>query len=310
MNPIFKFRAILKSHLNDGKLNASLKDFSRITYTADDASNWISEKILSGEPFIVSRFGNVELEWYIKLKVMRKHVVLRLLNFLIFNVDEWRIKHRPINHTYFVPGDLNNSLFYEKVMDLVIPEIDFLASWSKGEINNNVKLKHAIPKAHIFDIEPFRANIPWTLALRGKKVLVINPMVDLFEEQLKNRDKLFNKPTLPDFELVKLKALFFGDAIYNSWEKVFEYYETEIPKLDFDIAIIGCGTWGMPICKIVKDMGKGAIHLGGATQLVFGVMGKRWSDWLGYKEMVNEYWITEHKEKPDVANIIEGACYW
>lgn len=119
-----------------------------------------------------------------------------------------------------------------------------------------------------------------------------------------------DRPVLPDFELVKLKALFFGDLVYNSWQKVFEYYETEIPKLQFDVAIIGCGTWGMPISKIIKNMGKGAIHLGEPTQLMFGVMGKRWKEWPYYSALVNKYWITEHKEKSNVANKIKDGCYW
>ena len=87
---------------------------------------------------------------------MRKHVVLRLFKFIVFKVDEWRLRFRPINDPYFIPGDLENSLFYEKVMGLVIPEIDWLANWSKGEINNNVKPKHAIQKAHIFNIDPLK----------------------------------------------------------------------------------------------------------------------------------------------------------
>ncbi len=303
-------RSKLKKYFSEGKLTASRKDFSSVNTSADASSEWITRRILNKEPFIVSRFGNVELEWYFQLKLMRRGVISRIFSFLTFETDVWRLKNANINHPYFIPGDKENSIFFEQAMDAVIPEIDFLASWSRGEKSKLLKLKANLPKAFIFDIEPYFAKIPWTLALKGKKVLVINPMVDLFEEQLKHYEKLFKEPLLPDFELVKLKSLFFGDPVYNTWKKVFQYYETEIPKLNFDVAIIGCGTWGMPICKIVKDMGKGAIHLGGATQLLFGVMGKRWKDWPEYSAMVNEYWITEHKEKPPVANIIEGGCYW
>ncbi len=43
---------------------------------------------------------------------------------------------------------MENSLFYAKVMDFFIPEINFLVSDSKSDVNNNVKRK-------IFVITPF-----------------------------------------------------------------------------------------------------------------------------------------------------------
>ena len=46
----------------------------------------------------------------------------------------------------------------------------------------------------------------------------------------------------------------------------------------FDVAIIGCGAYGMPLAAMLKQAGKQAIHLGGATQLLFGIKGKRWEE--------------------------------
>jgi hypothetical protein len=307
---LYTLRSKLKQIFSEGKLYASRKDFSRITHDADQTSGWIADKIIKNEPFIVSRFGNVELEWYYQTTILEKSIFTRLFNFLTFKTDYWRKKHFNIKHPYFIPGDRSNSVFFRKKMDAVVPEIDFLASWLRGEKSAIVKLKKDIPKAYLFDIEPYKAKVPWSLALQGKRVLVIHPMVELFQQQMKIRDKLFYSKVLPDFEIVPLKALFFGDEDYPEWIDVFNYYEKKIGELDFDVALIGCGTWGMPICKIIKDKGKGAIHLGGATQLMFGIMGKRWVNWPEYSQMVNEFWITEHKTKPPVANIIEGGCYW
>lgn len=60
-------------------------------------------------------------------------------------------------------------------------------------------------------------------------------------------------------------------------------------------------------------MGKGAIHLGGITQLLFGIRGNRWdrSKYSIYKDMVNDAWVRPlEKECIIDANRIEGACYW
>ena len=52
--------------------------------------------------------------------------------------------------------------------------------------------------------------------------------------------------------------------------------QKEIDKIDFDIAILGCGAYGYPLASYIKSIGKKAIHIGGATQLIFGIKGKRW----------------------------------
>ena len=45
----------------------------------------------------------------------------------------------------------------------------------------------------------------------------------------------------------------------------------QIESVEFDIAIIGCGAYGMPLSLFVKDLGKKAIHLGGNVQYLFGI---------------------------------------
>ena len=52
---------------------------------------------------------------------------------------------------------------------------------------------------------------------------------------------------------------------------------TEAVKIDFDTAIIGCGAYGFPLAAKLKAAGKQAFHMGGATQLLFGIKGSRWA---------------------------------
>jgi hypothetical protein len=128
--------------------------------------------------------------------------------------------------------------------------------------------------------------------------------------QFQNRTKLFSKEVLPDFELMTLKSLYFDNDKYNTWELIYNYYVEEINKIDFDVALVSCGPWGMPIASYVKSTGKQSIHLGGAQQLLFGIMGNRWRDWPEYKALQNEYWIDKIEEKPKWADKYENGCYW
>ena len=80
--------------------------------------------------------------------------------------------------------------------------------------------------------------------------------------------------------------------------------------MDFDIAIIGCGAYGFHLAAHVKRIGKKAVHLGGATQALFGIIGKRWEN-NKVSFYINENWIRPLLEEiPENANTVEGGCYW
>jgi hypothetical protein len=54
--------------------------------------------------------------------------------------------------------------------------------------------------------------------------------------------------------------------------------QNDIAKMEFDIALLSCGSYAMPIgCFIKENMGKKAIYAGGILQLFFGIMGRRYN---------------------------------
>jgi hypothetical protein len=124
-----------------------------------------------------------------------------------------------------------------------------------------------------------------------------------------------NKDVLPNFNLITIKApqtIGFNHSEFTNWEEAFCYLKSEIDKVNFDIAIIGCGSYGFPLGGYIKTIGKKAIHLGGATQILFGIKGKRWENNSNrIIEFYNDYWVRPNeKEKPKNYENIEGGCYW
>ena len=101
--------------------------------------------------------------------------------------------------------------------------------------------------------------------------------------------------------------------------------EQQIDKIDFDIALIGCGAYGMPLAAHVKRLGKQAVHLAGGLQLLFGIKGKRWTEehvgnfeyrpgvilsW-DYRSLFNDHWCYPLAiDTPSNAEVVEGGCYW
>ena len=93
--------------------------------------------------------------------------------------------------------------------------------------------------------------------------------------------------------------------------KLFNDSVKEALKIDFDVALIGCGAYGMPLAANLKKAGKQAIHMGGVLQIMFGIKGKRWDSDPIVSKLYNASWIRpSDSEKPGIANKIEGGCYW
>ena len=55
--------------------------------------------------------------------------------------------------------------------------------------------------------------------------------------------------------------------------------------------------------------GRVGIHLGGATQLLFGIRGKRWDENAKHTPFVTDAWVRP-RERPDLLSNIEDGCYW
>ena len=166
------------------------------------------------------------------------------------------------------------------------------------------------------DLEPFFAPNPWTRALEGKKILVVHPFTETIEKQYNKRELIFENNLLPAFELKTIKAVqsIAGTKTeYASWFEALESMKNKISNTDYDICIIGAGAYGLPLAAHVKRIGKKSIHLGGVTQLLFGIIGRRWEDFLfwPYKNLFNKHWIRPGEtEKPIGAEKVEDACYW
>lgn len=210
-----------------------------------------------------------------------------------------------------------------------IPLIDMLACFQYYE--KFMPLRQDIQKVQLETLYPFFVERPWTRILKGKRVLVVHPFEQTIKQQYAKRNLLFdNTDVLPDFELITLKAVqtIAGNMTeYKDWFGALHYMENRIDNIDFDIAIIGCGAYGLPLAAHIKRNGGKAVHMGGGLQLLFGILGNRWvkeypqiSPWLylpgkdidiDYTPLFNEHWCYPLPEDtPNNTKAVEGACYW
>ena len=165
--------------------------------------------------------------------------------------------------------------------------------------------------------EPYYFENPWSQSLAGKKVLVISLFRDTIEYQYKNnREKLFkNSNILPEFELKTVKAVqtIAGnyDKRFQDWFEALNYMYNEAMQMKFEVALIGCGVYALPLSAMLKRAGKKVIMMCGSTQYLFGVKSARADSTPALRELYNEYWrYPSQSEKPKNAEAVEGGCYW
>jgi glycosyltransferase involved in cell wall biosynthesis len=94
---------------------------------------------------------------------------------------------------------------------------------------------------------------------------------------------------------------------FRSWSEGLEKLAMEAQTRKFDVALIGAGAWSLPLAARLKQAGRVAIHLGGDTQLCFGIKGQRWEGYGIY----NEHWVRPSAaETPKNFLLKENGCYW
>lgn len=275
----------------------------------DESSEYLIKKIESNKPFFAGRYGSIEAEYmYSALRADKSCESIQITKSMR-NLGD---------NCGFFPINEDSIRMFSNIMVDATSKIDFVAQTNLDMLSWFLKyyLSSDAVISHFRSLDFYRFEHPYTRALAGKKVLVIHPFVDSIEKQYKHSETLFSNPDiLPKFELQTLKAVqtIAGnrDPRFKTWFEGLDYMTEECAKRDFDIAIIGCGAYGFPLAARIKDMGKQALHLGGVTQILFGVWGSRWNlepDAARYK---NEYWISPtEQERPKGSERIEGGCYW
>lgn len=294
------------SFLNEYNWVKILRGFPVINIDIKDANDIIATQLLKDEPCLIARIGGNELDITVISMRRENDKAKKYPEVLSYNMREVA-GFFPISDENFDKfGQLHLSIF---------SEIDILASWRKNEKNvkNIFKYKHQIDIRHL---EPFRAKQPWTYALKGRKVLIINPFEKTIRSQYTQKNTIFSPPILPDFDLITYKPVVShggnsSNMNYNTWFDALDSMKIDIGKLDFDVALIGAGAYGLPLGNFIKQMGKKAVVLGGVTQFIFGIKGGRWDSNPIYNKHYNEYWVRPSKdERPPNPNLVEGNAYF
>lgn len=302
---IVAYRKLTKSKLRpDGKFfKTRIKDYE---------GNELISKLLDGDiPFAVGRLGAAEtfnINEYFAVKLnLKKHL------------NPKYIKRLHINSGFYPATEENVKRFCELFLN-DIGEMDVLPTY-RSFMEEYILKKYAKKGVVLTDphsYEPYYFKNPWSKKLKGKKVLIVSPFVESIEKQYnEKRAVLFEDPdVLPEFKsLYTVKAVqsIAGnvDERFADWFEALDYMYKECMKFDFDVALVGCGVYALPLSALLKKAGKQVIMMCGSTQYLFGIKSARSDTVPGLKALYNDNWIYPNEnEKPKNSSLVEGGCYW
>ena len=308
----FEFRRMIYKLF--GYKRPSIK-YKKFINGLSETNNIIYNKINEGKPFLVSRLGSGETEICFQSELLKAKLIL------------------DYTKKAYLDGKIMSGIFPKKKSSFIhfsneyinaISEIDLIGVWQDEREKYLILLSKANPLiTSLENLEPFFSSSPWTKALESKKVLVIHPFVDTISKQLKKQSYVLFphliKGLMPATSYILYKPVTsYGDndfTDFKDWFEALNKMKSEIKNIDFDIAIIAAGAYGLPLGAFIKNMGKIAIHLAGASQLLFGVIGSRWTTNERYKNLINSNWI--YPLESDFDDSIkksfqkrEGGGYW
>ncbi len=287
-------------------------DYGRSIVFGEAGNALIGDTLRRPEPSLVARLGAAEM------RCLTFSTRARWLRKLGFSYPASVQSQMRLNAGFFPVTGRALDRFSSEFLDAV-SQTDVMAIWFNR--NEHRIIQRYCPSADLVELgclEAMPYREPWSAALAGKVVLVVHPFDRSIESQYRlHRRELFANPAvLPEFELKTLRAVQSiggNDGGFRSWFDALNDMQERIRAEQFDVALIGAGAYGLPLGAFVKGLGKHAIHMGGVTQVLFGIKGRRWE--TEYKDslgaMINEHWVRPLPEETPVgAQMVEQGCYW
>ena len=277
--------------------------YGRTLVSAQAASHELESLIRKCQPFAAGKIGTSELT-AIQYALAHKPLDQRLQDLMVVQAGVFPYDQKTINRF---------QAFYAETL----AKMTYIAVW--GNLGERQVIRRFAPSARLIDrktLEPHKIAAPWTRALEGKRIVVVSPFNQSIEHQYLNRRNIWQaKPEiLPDFDLNTVRAPFSPGLVPPAeadWFQRFDNLWSQINARDFDICLVGAGALSLPITAKCVETGRIGIHMGGTTQIQFGIWGRRWDHDPALQRFKNEHWVSPlPEETPTRSQLQDNNSYW
>lgn len=309
------------SNLNKKRLER--KKIAVFPLGVQESNDYVKNLITANEQFSIIRTGNQGGEITSTYNMIRNE-----------NISRETLNALEINAGIYGLEDKKKLSKFCELYNNAIKNCNAIISWENKHDNyfSQIHKLKTLQRGCGMILNYFEANIccesdlfslqnPWTLDLYGKKVLLINPFTESIKNQLNNGFRFSNRHLFSKdqkFLFYKSFNTIAGNRLHSDWEETFNIMCSDISKMKFDIALLGCGGYGLPLCEFIrKDLNKGAIYIGGQLQLFFGITGRRWTSEKSFKERMDfnidnfgDFKQVMTSEKVNNYKQVENGCYF
>jgi hypothetical protein len=217
---------------------------------------------------------------------------------------------------------------------VVLPAMNGLAEWNPiSPLYEAMVLNAYAPESARFSLrslEPYycaRRQHKWTAQIpAGASIAVVSPFARTIAQQYAKPDVWSSEspwpspaPALHTVRCGYSPALTADDSTCawepairaGGWRAAVESLTDAVCASGATVAVLGCGALSLPVAAALKARGVSAIHLGGATQILFGVKGRRWTHHDVISRFFTDAWVLPAPEEvPSGAALVENGCYW
>jgi hypothetical protein len=285
--------------------------------------NWesvITEKIAGSHPVLFGRLGGVEASCLGIYKDL-KAGYLRPIRYVQAKLLYKKRLAQLCNNAGVYPASKESFDFFCNEHFLALRDLDIFSVWGKPAAwieenfitNPSILLVSGDASYPWFESRDGLSKLGWANGFAGKKVLVISPFIKSIKEQVPKLSKIFESLQIPEIDFVFTAAPLTQGGLTDgkSYKIHLNNLKAEMDNLDFDVALVSAGAYSLPLAAHAKRLGKIGIHGGGATQIFFGITGKRYDSYSQVAKFINNYWKRPYEsERPANWQLIEEGCYW
>jgi hypothetical protein len=292
--------------------------------TQREGAVWLAAQIASRKVFAAGKLGSSELEaiWF--------WLAMRRGDTKYPYVSDIK-KNMTVNAGLFPATDEAIDDWVQHMVSEVLPALDGLAEWNTiNPVQESQVLNAFAGKTKRFpgrSLEPYYegdAASRWTFRIPDRtRIAVVSPFADSISANGSRMDAIW--PTTPVWNpgttLHTVKAHYspylspentWSETILSGgWRAAVQALVDGVVATGAKVALVGAGALSLPVVAALKKRGIAAIHTGGATQIMFGVKGRRWETHSIISTFFNTAWTSPMpSEVPSNASSVERGCYW
>ena len=282
-----------------------------------EGAAYLCEQIRTKKLFAAGKLGTSELE--------------TILFFFMHRVDDSSPyppiirKNITLNAGLFPATDASIDAWCRHMVNEVLPEMDAMVEWQRPVEEGYILQMYSRNSERLVlrSLEPYYEPTKEERYTYSPDVhfAVVSPFSKSIEAQ---RDRIADvwtaEPVFHSTTKITPVTAGYGPMLsetggwpsgITTWQQAVSYTVDQVVATGATVTLIGCGALSLPIAAALKKRGVSAIHTGGATQILFGIKGRRWLTHSVIGPMMNSAWISPHKDEvPTRAERVEGGCYW